>query len=99
MDAVSDFGENEQVIAADIPSGVDASTGEVQGAAVRAVATATFHAAKPGLWIAPGKARCGAVSVIARTAKAIPTTSRRAAIRRRATSLRYMTIANLSFPG
>jgi len=53
-----------KVIAADVPSGVDASTGEVAGAAVRAAATATFHRAKPGLWIAPGKACAGAVSVI-----------------------------------
>ena len=52
------------VVAADVPSGVDASTGEVAGAAVRANATATFHAAKPGLWIAPGKAHAGAVDVI-----------------------------------
>ena len=49
------------MIAADIPSGVDASTGEVPGVAVRAAATATFHRAKPGLWIAPGKAHAGAV--------------------------------------
>ena len=47
------------VIACDVPSGVDASTGEVAGPAVRAVATATFHAAKPGLWIAPGKQHAG----------------------------------------
>jgi NAD(P)H-hydrate epimerase len=53
-----------RVIAADVPTGVDASTGEVAGAAIRAVGTATFHAAKPGLWIAPGKAHAGAVSVI-----------------------------------
>jgi NAD(P)H-hydrate epimerase len=53
-----------RVVAADVPSGVDASTGEVAGAAVRAAATATFHRAKPGLWIAPGKAHAGAVSVI-----------------------------------
>jgi len=52
------------VIACDVPSGVDGSTGEVAGAAVRAVATATFHAAKPGLWIAPGKGCAGAVEVI-----------------------------------
>ena len=52
------------VVAADVPSGVDASTGEVAGAAVRAVATATFHRAKPGLWIHPGKAHAGAVEVI-----------------------------------
>jgi NAD(P)H-hydrate epimerase len=53
-----------KVIAADVPSGVDASTGEVAGAAVRAAATATFHAAKPGLWIAPGKAYAGEVRVV-----------------------------------
>jgi ADP-dependent NAD(P)H-hydrate dehydratase / NAD(P)H-hydrate epimerase len=53
-----------RVVAADVPSGVDASTGEVAGAAVRAVATATFHRAKPGLWIHPGKSHAGAVEVI-----------------------------------
>lgn len=53
------------IVAADVPSGVDASTGEVAGPAVRATATATFHAAKPGLWIAPGKHCAGAVHVIA----------------------------------
>jgi hydroxyethylthiazole kinase-like uncharacterized protein yjeF len=52
------------VVAADVPSGVDASTGEVSGPAVRATATATFHQAKPGLWIAPGKGHAGAVHVI-----------------------------------
>jgi hydroxyethylthiazole kinase-like uncharacterized protein yjeF len=52
------------VVAADVPSGVDASTGAVAGAAVRALATATFHRAKPGLWIHPGKAHAGTVEVI-----------------------------------
>jgi ADP-dependent NAD(P)H-hydrate dehydratase / NAD(P)H-hydrate epimerase len=52
------------VVAADIPSGVDASTGAVEGVAVEAVATATFHRAKPGLWIRPGKAHAGRVHVI-----------------------------------
>jgi NAD(P)H-hydrate epimerase len=52
------------VIAADVPSGVNASTGEVEGSAVRAVATATFHQAKPGLWIHPGKAHAGVVEVV-----------------------------------
>jgi ADP-dependent NAD(P)H-hydrate dehydratase / NAD(P)H-hydrate epimerase len=52
------------VVACDVPSGVDASTGEIAGAAVRAQATATFHAGKPGLWIAPGKAHAGKVRVI-----------------------------------
>ena len=52
------------IVAADVPSGVDASTGEVAGPAVRAVATATFHLAKPGLWIHPGKAHAGDVEAI-----------------------------------
>ena len=52
------------VVACDVPSGVDASTGEVAGPAVRAVATATFHAAKPGLRIAPGKPHAGEVVVV-----------------------------------
>jgi ADP-dependent NAD(P)H-hydrate dehydratase / NAD(P)H-hydrate epimerase len=52
------------VVACDVPSGVDASTGEVAGPAVRAVATVTFHAGKPGLWIAPGKQHAGEVTVV-----------------------------------
>ena len=64
IEAINDRGEAAVVIACDVPSGVDASTGEVVGAAVRADATATFHAAKPGLWIAPGKAHAGDVVVV-----------------------------------
>jgi NAD(P)H-hydrate epimerase len=52
------------VLSVDVPSGVDASTGVVAGAAVRASATVTFHAAKPGLWIAPGKACVGQVQTL-----------------------------------
>jgi len=52
------------VVACDVPSGVDASTGEIAGAAVRARATATFNAGKPGLWIEPGKTHAGEVHVI-----------------------------------
>jgi NAD(P)H-hydrate epimerase len=52
------------VLSVDVPSGVDASTGEVAAVAVRATATVTFHAAKPGLWINPGKAHAGAVEVV-----------------------------------
>ena len=52
-----------RVIAADVPSGVNGSTGEVEGSAVRALATATFHQAKPGLWISPGKEHAGIVEV------------------------------------
>ena len=52
------------VIACDVPSGVDASTGEVEDVAVKAVGTATFHRAKPGLWIAPGKDHAGLLRII-----------------------------------
>jgi NAD(P)H-hydrate epimerase len=52
------------VVACDVPSGVDASTGEVEGEAVRAVATATFHASKVGLHVNPGKAHAGRVEVV-----------------------------------
>ena len=52
------------VVACDVPSGVDASTGEVAGPAVTAAHTVTFHAAKPGLWIAPGKGHAGTVHVV-----------------------------------
>jgi ADP-dependent NAD(P)H-hydrate dehydratase / NAD(P)H-hydrate epimerase len=52
------------VVAVDVPSGVDASTGVVLAGAVRAAVTVTFHAAKPGLWIRPGKAYAGEVHVV-----------------------------------
>ncbi len=52
------------VVSVDVPSGVDASTGTVAGAAVRATLTVTFHAGKPGLWIHPGKAHAGEVVTI-----------------------------------
>jgi NAD(P)H-hydrate epimerase len=51
------------VVAADIASGVDASSGETVGAAVEADVTVSFHAAKLGHWIAPGKAHTGQLRV------------------------------------
>jgi NAD(P)H-hydrate epimerase len=64
IEAINAAGHDAVVVACDVASGVDGSTGEVAGAAVRADATATFHAAKPGLWIAPGKTLSGLVRVI-----------------------------------
>jgi hydroxyethylthiazole kinase-like uncharacterized protein yjeF len=52
------------VVACDVPSGVNASTGEVEGEAVSAVATATFHGSKLGLYVEPGKSHAGTVEVI-----------------------------------
>jgi hydroxyethylthiazole kinase-like uncharacterized protein yjeF len=51
------------VVAVDVPSGVNASTGEVLGAAVKAAATVTFGAPKVGLAIAPGLFHAGSVQV------------------------------------
>jgi NAD(P)H-hydrate epimerase len=53
------------VIAADIASGVSASSGEAEGATVTADITVSFHAAKVGHWIAPGKGRTGELRVAA----------------------------------
>src|SRR5207248_1326909 len=47
----------------DLPSGVDASTGEVARAAVRAAVTVTFHARKVGLVVGPGRFHAGEVTV------------------------------------
>jgi ADP-dependent NAD(P)H-hydrate dehydratase / NAD(P)H-hydrate epimerase len=51
------------VAAVDIPSGVDASTGEVPGDAVSATVTVTFHGRKVGHEVAPGSFHCGEVVV------------------------------------
>ncbi len=51
------------VLSVDLPSGVDASTGEIAGAAVTADVTVTFHGAKVGLAVAPGRFHAGRVLV------------------------------------
>jgi ADP-dependent NAD(P)H-hydrate dehydratase / NAD(P)H-hydrate epimerase len=51
------------VVSVDVPSGVDASTGEVAADAVRANLTVTFHGRKVGLAVAPGLFRAGEVAV------------------------------------
>jgi ADP-dependent NAD(P)H-hydrate dehydratase / NAD(P)H-hydrate epimerase len=52
-----------RVVAVDVPSGVDASTGEIAGVAVRAELTVTFHGRKVGLVVAPGRFHAGQVLV------------------------------------
>jgi NAD(P)H-hydrate epimerase len=51
------------VLAVDIPSGVDADTGQAAGSAVRATRTVTFAALKPGLLQGDGPALCGDLEV------------------------------------
>jgi hydroxyethylthiazole kinase-like uncharacterized protein yjeF len=52
------------VLAVDVPSGVNASTGEVAGPAVMAARTVTFHGLKVGLAVAPGRFHAGEVEVV-----------------------------------
>lgn len=51
------------VVAVDIPTGIDADTGQVCGVAVRASHTVTFALPKPGLLLQPGAEHAGAVTV------------------------------------
>ena len=51
------------IIACDIPSGIDADTGAVLGTAIRARQTVTFQCAKPGLFLHPGRAHVGKLTV------------------------------------
>ena len=51
------------VVAVDIPSGVDATTGTVLGTAVRAKHTVTFEFLKRGHLLFPGRSLCGEVRV------------------------------------
>ncbi|MFD8566415.1 NAD(P)H-hydrate dehydratase [Streptomyces sp. NPDC059639] len=52
------------VVAVDLPSGVDADTGEVHGDAVRATATVTFGAYKPGLLVDPAREYAGVLRLV-----------------------------------
>jgi len=52
------------VVAVDVPSGVDAATGAVEGAAVQADVTVTFGCLKPGLVVGPGAVRSGVLEVV-----------------------------------
>lgn len=57
-------GSNAVIVAVDLPSGVDADSGEVNGEALRADATVTFGTHKPGLLIDPAREYAGTVHLV-----------------------------------
>lgn len=62
INAINEYSEGF-VVAIDVPSGINADTGEVMGAAVVADYTATFHALKTGLILYPGAGHAGQVTI------------------------------------
>ena len=64
LGAITGDGDGPAVVACDLPSGVDATTGEVHGPVLAADLTVTFGAAKTGLVVAPGEQLCGTVRVV-----------------------------------
>jgi NAD(P)H-hydrate epimerase len=61
IERINDLGA--PVLSVDLPSGVDASTGEVAGAAVDADMTVTFHGEKVGHYVTPGAFLAGYLEV------------------------------------
>jgi len=61
--AINASGEDAAVVAVDLPSGLDADTGQILGAAVDADLTVTIAAPKLGLALEPGRSLAGEVVV------------------------------------
>jgi hydroxyethylthiazole kinase-like uncharacterized protein yjeF len=57
VDAANESGT--PIIAIDVPSGVDGTTGSILGTAIRAVSSVTFFRLKPGHLLSPGHLHCG----------------------------------------
>ncbi len=51
------------ILAVDMPSGVDSDSGAAAGAAIRASRTVTFHSAKPGHLLLPGRLLAGELRI------------------------------------
>lgn len=52
------------ILAVDIPSGINADTGEAPGPAIEATATVTFHTPKPGHLLYPGRQHTGRLHIV-----------------------------------
>jgi NAD(P)H-hydrate epimerase len=68
------------VVSVDVPSGVDASTGEIEGEAVQADLTVTFHGLKVGLLVAPGRFQAGRIVTVDIGLEEARTAARRATL-------------------
>ncbi len=62
-EAIERIREAPQVVAVDLPSGIDTDTGAVHGVAVRADVTVTMQLPKLGLALEPGRSHAGRVVV------------------------------------
>ncbi|MFN8420772.1 MAG: NAD(P)H-hydrate epimerase [Anaerolineae bacterium] len=56
-------GKPARILAVDLPSGMDADTGQIAPETLTADLTVTFEASKPGHWTYPGAGHCGTVIV------------------------------------
>ncbi len=53
-----------RIVAVDVPSGLDGNTGQILGCVAPADFTVTFHRAKPGHLLMPGRSLCGDIKIM-----------------------------------